>query len=58
MAKGFILGFIAAIVAVAAGGYFFATTLAACRTGCQAERVGRMGRGGLASRRFAERLRG
>jgi hypothetical protein len=43
MAKGFILGFIAAIAAVAAGGY---------------ERVGRMGRGDLASRRFAKRLRG
>jgi hypothetical protein len=57
MAKGFILGFIAAIAAVAAGG-FFATTLAAYRTRCQAERVGRMGPGDLASRRFAERLRG
>jgi hydrogenase/urease accessory protein HupE len=58
MVKGFILGFIAATVAVAAGGYFFATTFAACRTGCQAERVRGMGRGDLASRRFAERLRG
>jgi hydrogenase/urease accessory protein HupE len=49
MAKGFILGFIVAIAAVAAAGYFLVTT-GALPARQETERVGRVGCEDLASR--------